>query len=1073
MISFALRRRGVRQYTKILRDWGALINLLFIFATVYCCFPASALSKHLTQSMAPPSGSQSEKASKMLSELFPAMSTSTPFLIFSRSIDHTSLEDSLPFLLFDGALQRTVMAYNGTVSYGSYPTSMLMFPEKVSHSYLSRDNTSQLAVVSFQYDSTDDRTVAFSSFLEETVANLTAIYFSHSAITSVVLSTDSFMDEVVATVQVDITRMATIVVPMYCIAFVWWAASVRFLILPICVLIFSLSATLAICTALAVSVVPMTAIAPAVITFFTLACVTNNSVLLITAYRREVIRHLQNKTMSSLVMTRYPETSASVGLDDREIKGIVDTMLLTSGWNEITSTFVLSICLIGMSVIPLDVLRSLGAGCLVSVIVVMFASLILIPTLLVHNGQFFLQGIQASCVESLTCERCSCLYGEGDDEEGNLTPRETSMQRFGILRGSGHPALMYRQSIHYKIALLVTTFPYNVIAIGLVLALLGYPMFMGLQPVTLTNDISLILPRGSHGKAVWNEVTRYFTPGHIFMYKLVFELKDYNASTLGVFETENFASLHSILADISNTVPNTPCDSISSFAYDQNCNILTPLDLYIAISECQKKTSSCIGQELYNAVLANMFSQNQTRATWALVKLHIDPYSTAGHEWYHAMVDRIEGNYSKNSPFRVGLSGSAAETLDTISMVKESFPTYLGGIMGGLFVVMILAFHSVVTALRVTFSVWVTIGTVWGLANMVYLDGGLSGLGMAGLGRTTSIIWLAPFSAIMICMRLCVDFDLMDFLQITNYVLTYGTTKTIRSSIRRGLADTGPGSFAAGMFTAWSFAGLLFSDLPLLNQLGFYLVATALIQVTIIRAVLSPALVSVLGVLNWVPRRLVSKNFRVGLPVPAFPHTPLRGGGGGGVSPRESNLLFEDARSQLFDDNNDDNGSHEDDVRFYSVYGGDEEEDAEREQVLYNISPASRGLDVVGPPLTSALRKFYPRGINRTSSPMFREPFVSSSPPAGHPIIVATNDRNGARQGSLNSDESLDGHDEEQIQQHQQQQDHLTTSSATTNSLFVSAQSNAHSCENNQNNNNNSNGQISDVSFATPSDTPR
>jgi len=55
---------------------------------------------------------------------------------------------------------------------------------------------------------------------------------------------------------------------------------------------------------------------------------------------------------------------------------------------------------------------------------------------------------------------------------------------------------------------------------------------------------------------------------------------------------------------------------------------------------------------------------------------------------------------------------------------------------------------------------------------------------------------------------------------------------------------------------AIAFAGLLFSQEPVLNQISFFMVMAVLLDTLIVRTILVPALMIVLGPANWWPRRV-------------------------------------------------------------------------------------------------------------------------------------------------------------------------------------------------------------------------
>ena len=77
-----------------------------------------------------------------------------------------------------------------------------------------------------------------------------------------------------------------------------------------------------------------------------------------------------------------------------------------------------------------------------------------------------------------------------------------------------------------------------------------------------------------------------------------------------------------------------------------------------------------------------------------------------------------------------------------------------------------------------------------------------------------------------------------------------------RDAIAVGLLRSGPVISWAGIIMAVAYSGFLFSDIPLLNQLGFYIVFAVLVDSFVVRPLLVPALMHILGPVNYWPRKV-------------------------------------------------------------------------------------------------------------------------------------------------------------------------------------------------------------------------
>ena len=71
-----------------------------------------------------------------------------------------------------------------------------------------------------------------------------------------------------------------------------------------------------------------------------------------------------------------------------------------------------------------------------------------------------------------------------------------------------------------------------------------------------------------------------------------------------------------------------------------------------------------------------------------------------------------------------------------------------------------------------------------------------------------------------------------------------------------GLQRSGPIISWAGIIMAVAYGGFLFSEIPLLNQLGFFVVFAVLVDTFVVRPLLFPAMMNAMGRANYWPRAM-------------------------------------------------------------------------------------------------------------------------------------------------------------------------------------------------------------------------
>ena len=83
-----------------------------------------------------------------------------------------------------------------------------------------------------------------------------------------------------------------------------------------------------------------------------------------------------------------------------------------------------------------------------------------------------------------------------------------------------------------------------------------------------------------------------------------------------------------------------------------------------------------------------------------------------------------------------------------------------------------------------------------------------------------------------------------------------GGEDTDQESVLKALGKTGSVITMAGVIMAIAFAGLIAAHERTITQMGFILVAAVLTDTFVVRAMLIPSLMSILGRANWWPRRM-------------------------------------------------------------------------------------------------------------------------------------------------------------------------------------------------------------------------
>jgi RND superfamily putative drug exporter len=161
----------------------------------------------------------------------------------------------------------------------------------------------------------------------------------------------------------------------------------------------------------------------------------------------------------------------------------------------------------------------------------------------------------------------------------------------------------------------------------------------------------------------------------------------------------------------------------------------------------------------------------------------------------------------------------------------------------GLFLVLLVVLGSVLIPLRAVLTILLSIG--WTLALTIVVFHAWQGL---------DVIFVLPLVMFVMAMGLGMDYDIFIITRVREEV---ARGKSDRAAIRQAVTRTGGIISACGIVMAGAFFTLMLSPLPFLQEIGFALAAVILIDSTVVRIYLVPAIMVLAGKYNWwAPGRL-------------------------------------------------------------------------------------------------------------------------------------------------------------------------------------------------------------------------
>jgi len=206
----------------------------------------------------------------------------------------------------------------------------------------------------------------------------------------------------------------------------------------------------------------------------------------------------------------------------------------------------------------------------------------------------------------------------------------------------------------------------------------------------------------------------------------------------------------------------------------------------------------------------------------------------------------IPGVLAGNTRSHVYVSGSNAAFTDIGNYILHRSPWFLLYIIGITFIVLTMAFRSVVIAIKAALTTLISALVGFGALVIVVQDG--HGMGLIGLDRTGPIESFVPPIAFAILFGLSMDYEVFLMSRVREEHVHGSRTK---QSVRDGVAGVGRVIVAAALIMSSVFFSFLLSPDRVSKEFGLLLGVAILTDALLVRMTLVPSLLTVLGERSW------------------------------------------------------------------------------------------------------------------------------------------------------------------------------------------------------------------------------
>jgi uncharacterized membrane protein YdfJ with MMPL/SSD domain len=192
------------------------------------------------------------------------------------------------------------------------------------------------------------------------------------------------------------------------------------------------------------------------------------------------------------------------------------------------------------------------------------------------------------------------------------------------------------------------------------------------------------------------------------------------------------------------------------------------------------------------------------------------------------------------------VGGTTAENIDYANLINHWLPIVLAFVLALSFILLTVVFRSVVVSATAVALNLLSVGAAWGLLVLVFQHGfGASLLGFQQVDRVEAWVPVFLFSVLF---ALSMDYHVFLLTRIRE---RYARTADTADAVTHGIAATGRIITGAALIIVVVFAGFAAGDLVMFQQMGFGVGIALLVDATLIRMVIVPAVMTLLGQWNW------------------------------------------------------------------------------------------------------------------------------------------------------------------------------------------------------------------------------
>jgi len=199
-----------------------------------------------------------------------------------------------------------------------------------------------------------------------------------------------------------------------------------------------------------------------------------------------------------------------------------------------------------------------------------------------------------------------------------------------------------------------------------------------------------------------------------------------------------------------------------------------------------------------------------------------------------------------NTGAEVYVGGGTAANVDYIDCMKQYLPIVIAFVLTLSFILLTMVFRSIVIPVKAIIMNLLSVGAAYGLVVLVFQEG--VGADLLGFHQADHVEAFLPVFLFAVLFGLSMDYHVFLLSRIQERFLQTGDNA---AAVAHGLRSTAHIITGAAAIMMAVFSGFALGDMIALQQVGFGLAVAVFLDATVVRSVLVPASMELLGSRNW------------------------------------------------------------------------------------------------------------------------------------------------------------------------------------------------------------------------------